>query len=165
VLAPLAAALLVLVLGAGPGAWDDEPPQYEAERIRHVQLTAWGGGSLLLDSGSSMTPFLGAEAGWSFGWTSLSLLWEQHRYGRFEASRPWTQVILARLEQRIQMSRQLETGLVLGLGVGRPDRSWVSWFQFGLSVKLPLDPVYLRGELGLERSNNLRLGAGVGFAF
>jgi hypothetical protein len=161
VIAPIAAALLALQAAS----WDDELPEYVEQRP-HVQLSLWGGGATLLDRGGGTTPFLGAEAGWLFSQQTLSLLFDAHRYGADLSTRTWTPVALVRLEQRFETQRGLEAALVVGIGAGKPERSWIAWYQFGLGVRLLLgDPFFVKGELGFERDNFFRFGGAVGLSF
>lgn len=160
-LLPLAAAL-ALSLAAPPDDDWEEGGYYEP--ARHLQLTAWGGGSVLLDRSGATSPWLGAEVGYSFAEAALSVLFEEHHYGD-PAARTWTPVAVARLEQRFETRRGLEGTLTLGLGTGRPSQSWTFWYQVALGVRLGGDPFFLRGELGFERDNYFRAGAGLGVAF
>jgi len=160
VIAPVAAALLSL----HAASWDDDLPEYVEQRP-HVQLSLWGGGATLLDRGGGTTPFLGVEAGWLFAEQTLSVLFDAHRYGQDLSSHAWTPVLLARLEQRFESQRGLQASLILGIGAGRPERSWIAWYQFGLGVRLVGDPFFVKGELGIERDNFLRFGGAVGLSF
>jgi hypothetical protein len=156
-------AAMALAVAPDPDV-DDEPPAYEEPRAR-VALALWGGSAANLDPGGGTSPFLGAEVGWLFHGSALSLLWEQHRYAADLASRPWTQVAVLRLEQHFESQRGTQGTLTFGLGAGRPDRSWVLWYQFAVGFRLVGDPFFLKGEVGFERANYIRLAAALGAAF
>ncbi|HEY7726067.1 MAG TPA: hypothetical protein VH880_12080 [Anaeromyxobacteraceae bacterium] len=157
--------LAAVALAAAPGSdLEDEPPAEEEPRAR-VALALWGGGATLLDPGRGMSPFVGAEVGWLFSESALSLLWEQHRYGVGQASRTWTQVAVLRLEQHFETRRGAEGTMTFGLGAGRPDRSWTLWYQFAVGFRLVGDPFFLKGEIGFERANYVRLAASLGAVF
>jgi hypothetical protein len=161
VIAPTAAALLALCAAN----WDDELPEYEESRP-HVQLALWGGGLTGLDQGGGTTPFLGIEAGWLFGeHQTLSVLFDEHHLGADRSTHPWTPVVLARLEQHFQSQRGLQASLTLGLGAGRPEATWITWYQLALGVRLVGDPFFVKGELGLERDSFFRLAGAVGVSF
>jgi len=161
-LAAAAAALLTLQAGA----WDEDEPRYEETRPGKLLLSLWGGGSALLDGSGRTSPWLGAEVGWEFRSSTLGLLLEGHRYGdRALATSTWTPVALARLEQHFETARRVEGSLVLGLGAGRPDRTWVFWYQFALGIRLGGDPFFVRAEVGFERGDFVRFGGGAGVAF
>jgi hypothetical protein len=161
VIGPLLACALALA-SATDDDWEES--RWE-EPIRHLQLTAWGGGSILLDQSGAASPWLGAELGWSFPDVGLSAMFEEHRYGRDLASRTWTPVAVARLEQRFETRRGLDGTLVVGLGAGKPETSWIFWYQLAIGVRVGGDPFFLRAEVGFERDNFLRLGAALGLAF
>lgn len=161
-LLPVAAALALSLQAQTP--WEDEEPQWQ-EPPGHLRLTAWGGGSVLLDRTGATSPWLGAELGWAFSEVTLSGMFEEHAYGRDQAARAWTPVAVARVEQRFETRRGLEGTFTLGLGAGRPDRSWIFWYQLALGVRVVGDPFFLRAEVGFERDNFLRLGGGIGVAF
>lgn len=160
-LLPVVAAL---ALSVSQAPWDDDEPQW-AEPVRHLRLTAWGGGSVLLDQTGATSPWLGAELGWAFPGTTLSGMFEEHAYGRDQAARTWTPVALGRVEQRFETGRGLEGTFTVGLGAGRPYRSWVFWYQLALGVRLVGDPFFLGAEVGFERDSSLRFAGGVGVAF
>jgi hypothetical protein len=159
----LAASLLALP-GLARAQWDDE--EYAPDEPgRHVRLTLWGGGSSPLDRGGGTSGWMGGELGWIFSESSLSGLFELHRFPALDASRTWTPVALARFEQRFETRRGLEGTLTLGLGAGKPDRSWISWYQFTVGIRLHRGPFFLGGEAGFERDTFFRFGAGAGVSF
>jgi hypothetical protein len=162
VLLPLVAAL-ALSLQAPPDDWEEEAGWEEP--TRHLHLTAWGGGAVLLDQSGATSPWLGAELGWRFTESSLSAMFEEHHYGREAATRTWTPVALARATQHFETQRGLDGTLTLGLGAGKPDASWIFWYQVALGVRVGGDPFFLRAELGFERDNFFRFGGGLGVAF
>lgn len=159
----LAAALLL----QAPQGWDpDEPQRYDEDRRdRHLELTAWGGSSLDLAPGGAFAPWAGAELGWRFSESVLSLLYEAHHYAPARADRSWTPVILARVEQRFETLRGLQGTFAFGIGAGRPLRAWEVWLQVALGLRAEAGPFFVRGELGFERQSDLRLGGGAGLAF
>lgn len=161
-LLPLVASLALSLPAQTP--WEDEETQW-SEAVRHLRLTAWGGGSVLLDRSGATSPWLGAELGWAFSETTLSAMFEEHAYGRDQAARAWTPVALARVEQRFETRRGLEGTFTVGLGAGRPDRSWIFWYQLALGVRVVGDPFFVSAEVGFERDNYLRLAGGIGVAF
>lgn len=160
---PLALALS-LALQASTD-WDGDEPRWDAPSDRHLELGVWGGSSLDLQRGGSFAPWAGAELGWRFTESAVSLLFEGHRYGADRASRAWTPVILARVEQRFETMRGLQGTFAFGAGAGRPYRSWELWLQVAFGLRLERGPLFLRAELGFERQSDLRLGAGAGLAF
>jgi len=158
-------ALALLALAGGPSRAEDEDPVYDLPAAHHLELGLWGGSSLDLQPGGAMAPWVGAELGWRFTESAVSLLCEAHRYGASRADRPWTPVVLARVEQRFETMRGLQGTFAFGAGAGRPSRSWELWLQVGLGLRLERGPFFLRGELGFERQSDFRLGAGAGLAF
>lgn len=164
-LAALAAALLALnapATDSDPEDWEEEPAE---PAVRRFELTAWGGSALLLDNGGRSTPFAGAEVGTGFGSGTLSVLFEEHRFGEPLATRDWTPVALLRFGQHFTTERGIEGSLTFGLGAGRPQQSWIPWYQLAAGIRLGTGPLTARGELGIERDNLLRLAVGVGLSF
>lgn len=159
------AFLAALALQA-PADWDGEEPVYDDARSeRRLELGLWGGSSLDLQPGGAMAPWIGAELGWRFSESALSLLYETHHYAPRRADRAWTPVILARIEQRFETMRGLQGTFAFGAGSGRPGRSWELWLHVALGLRVERGPFFLRAELGFERQSDLRLGAGAGLAF
>lgn len=161
-LLPLAAALALSL--EAPAPWEEEEARWP-DPVHHLQLTAWGGASVFLAQSGATSPWLGGELGWVFTQTMLSAMFEEHGYGREQASRAWTPVALGRIEQRFESRRGLEGTFTVGLGAGRPDRTWIFWYQLALGLRVVGDPFFLRAEVGFERDNYLRLGGGIGVAF
>ncbi len=158
---------LAVALALGLSAAQDE--DYEEDRWEqaagHLELTAWGGGSVLLDQSGATSPWAGASIGWRFTDATVSALFEEHHYGGDLAGRTWTPVALARLEQRFETRRGLEGTLAVGLGTGKPVDTWTFWYQVALGVRIGGDPWFLVAEVGFERDNFLRLGGGLGLHF
>jgi hypothetical protein len=123
---PLALALS-LALQASTD-WDGDEPRWDAPVERHLELGVWGGSSLDLQRGGGFAPWAGAELGWRFTESAVSLLFEGHRYGTDRADRAWTPVILARVEQRFETLRGLQGTFAFGAGAGRSSfaPSWAS---------------------------------------
>jgi len=181
-MAHLATLVLLLFAGAvaGPAAAQEEEYHFDDPAPR-LRLTAWGGASFLTDQGGAARGWAGAEVAWLLARGSLSLLYEHHRSADASASPPpaggqsppppavagdraWTPVVLLRWEQRFETRPGLEAGLTLGFGAGRP-RDWVFWYHLALVARLVRDPWFLSCELGVERADAVRAGAGIGVAF
>jgi len=162
---PLPLALALSFALQASTDWDGDEPSYEVRSERHLELGVWGGSSLDLAPGGAMAPWLGAELGWRFTESAVSLLYEAHRFGATRADRPWTPVVLARVEQRFETMRGFQGTFAFGAGAGRPGRSWELWLHVALGLRVERGPLFLRAELGFERQSDLRLGAGAGLAF
>lgn len=161
-LVPLALACACAAAVAGPAAAQEEEYHFDDPAPR-LRLTAWGGVSVLTDQGGATRGWGGAEAGWLLARGSLSLLYEHHRAGVVPGDRAWTPVMLLRWEQRFETRPGVEAGLTLGFGAGRP-RDWVFWYHLALVARLVRGPWFLSCELGVERADAVRAGAGVGIA-
>ncbi len=160
----MTAALLALALSAsGPlaqEAWEG----YEAqdERTHRLSVAAWGGEAFVESGSGGSFGVLGGEVAWSFDQLDLGLA--GYGYRGLSDTRAWTPVALVRLVQRFPMRSGVEATFGLGVGAAKPS-GWEAWFQVALGARVAFGPMFLGGELAWERSDLLRLTAGLGWTF
>jgi hypothetical protein len=160
----LVPALLALSIVAGQSGdpYDDDYPAPDDEHVQSSPFfMAWGGNAWDANGGFS-SGLLGAEAGWS--WEAVDLSVAGYGYRDLHLAGKFAPVILGRIGQRLRSYRGLEGTLVLGIGAARTT-GWVTWFQFGLGVRIPLGPLLLGGEITWEQNNLIRLVGGLGARF
>ena len=104
--ARLLALLLLLPLAAA--GQDDEPTYSEPEVGERFHVVGWGGTLLDLRGDSSGAGHVGGEVAYSFESLDVGILGEGYRLNPSRAKRPWTPVVLLRLEQRFETRRGLE---------------------------------------------------------
>jgi hypothetical protein len=151
--APLAAA------GEGEEEWLQAP----ADDRDRLHLSAVGGVLYDLRGSGDAYAFGGGEVSWAFDSVDVGVMAQGYRLGD-RARAEWTPILLLRLIQRFETRRGLEATLSAGVGAGRLD-GWSGWYQFALGLRLDQGPLFLTGEVGFERLDLLRLGAGLGVKF
>ncbi len=160
-------ALLALALAASPAlalAQDayDVPGDEQEEGGHRLSLAAWGGEALDESRTGRSHGVLGGEVAWAFDALDVGLA--GYGYHHLSDTRAWTPVALVRLVQRFRMRSGVEATFGLGVGAARPS-GWEAWFQVGLGARVLFGPMFLGGELAWERSDLLRLTAGLGWTF
>jgi len=161
----LVPALLALSLVAGQSGdpYDDDyaAPDDDTQGASSPFIMTWGGNAWDADGGLAGA-LLGGEAGWS--WEAVDLSVGGYGYRGLHEEGKYAPVILGRIGQRLRSYGGMEGTLVLGIGAAKTT-DWVTWFQFGLGVRIPLGPLLLGGEITWEQNNLIRLVGGLGARF